>query len=92
MAKKPPRIAPAQKERESKASIQDDVGNQAFTRLAHRAYMRDGSIFYDSEALMLALLLHTTGTAARSPQEMKQVQQMLDDPNLDRKRKPNRKR
>lgn len=58
-----------------------------FHRVANRAYMRDGSIFYDGEALMLALLLHTTGTAKRTPQEMKQVQKMLDDPNLDKQRR-----
>lgn len=61
-------------------------------RVMDRAYLFDGHVEYTGEALVLALLLHTTGTAKRTPQEMKQVQQMLDDPNLDRKRKPNRKK
>lgn len=58
-----------------------------FYRVANRAHMFDGNIEYDGEALLLALLLHTTGTASRTPQEMKQVSKMLDDPNLDKQRR-----
>lgn len=58
-------------------------------RIANRAYMFDGTIRYDGEALLLALLLHTTGTASRSKNDLDQVSKMLNDPNLD-KPKPKR--
>lgn len=55
-----------------------------FNRVANRAYMYDGSIKYDGEALLLALLLHTTGTAERNKIELDQVSKMLNDPNIDK--------
>lgn len=55
-----------------------------FHRIANRAYMLDGKIRYDSEALLLALLLHTGGNAKRTKQDLEQVGKMLNDPNIDK--------
>ncbi len=58
-------------------------------RIANRAYMYDSKIEYNGEALLLALLLHTTGTAKRTKHDLEQVGKMLNDPNID---KPTRRK
>lgn len=63
------------------------VGN----RLMDRAYLRDGDVIHTGEALLLALLVHAKGKTRRSQNELEQVSKMLDDPNLNRKRKTRRK-
>lgn len=64
------------------------VGN----RLMDRAYLRDGSVIHTGEALLLALLVHAKGKTQRGQNELEQVSKMLDDPNLNHKRTPRRKR
>ncbi|QQO39820.1 hypothetical protein SEA_BELFORT_160 [Streptomyces phage Belfort] len=56
-----------------------------------KAYLRDGSVTYTGEQLVLALLLHTKGRTKRGSGELEQVAKMLDDPNINRKRTPRRK-
>jgi hypothetical protein len=53
------------------------------TRLLYRAYIRDGDREISGEALLLALLMHTRGTSRKS-QDMRQVQKMMRDINLDK--------
>jgi hypothetical protein len=59
-------------------------------RLMDRAYLRDGSLVHTGEALLLAMLFHAKGK--RNQSELEQVSKMLDDPNVNRKRNPRRKR
>lgn len=54
---------------------------QFYTRILHRAYLRDGDITHTGEALALAMLLHAKATG-RSKKELDQVSKMLNDPNL----------
>ncbi|AXH49273.1 hypothetical protein HWB76_gp129 [Streptomyces phage Blueeyedbeauty] len=64
------------------------VGN----RMMDRAYLRDGNVVHTGEALLLALLFHAKGKTKRGNDELKQVSKMLDDPNLNNKRTPRRKK
>lgn len=59
----------------SKETFQD----QFYTRVLHRAYLRDGDITYTGEALALAVLLHAKATDRKSGAN--EVARMLDDPN-----------
>lgn len=54
--------------------------NRAFSRLLHRAYIRDGDRFHTGEALLLACLVHTRGQG-RGSTDMKDVQRMMRDQN-----------
>ena len=54
------------------------------SRFMDIAYFVDkNGIAYDKEALLLALLVHTKGKTNRSEKELKEIQRLLDDPNLD---------
>lgn len=66
---------------------------QPGNRIMDKAYLRDGSVTYTGEQLVLALLLHTKGRTKRGSGELEQVAKMLDDPNINRNRKrtPRRK-
>ena len=65
---------------------------QPGNRIMDKAYLRHGRVTYTGEQLVLALLLHTKGKPRRGQNELEQVAKMLDDPNLNRKRKtPGRK-
>jgi len=76
-------------ERGAKMSKWIQPGN----RVMDKAYLRHGSVTYTGEQLVLALLLHTKGKTRRGQNELEQVAKMLDDPNINRKRKtPRRKR
>lgn len=55
--------------------------DQFFTRVLHRAYMRDGDLVHTGEALTLALLLHAHGKQ-RTKKDIEEVAKLLDDPNL----------
>lgn len=57
--------------------------NREFTRLIHRAYIRDGQTFHTGEALLLACLLHAKGKS-RASDDMKDVQRIMHDRNLDK--------
>jgi predicted RecA/RadA family phage recombinase len=61
-------------------------------RLMDLAYIRDGSLVHTGEALVLALLIATRGKTQRGADEVKHLAAMLDDPNIDKKRKPRRKK
>lgn len=55
-----------------------------FYRVATRAYMYDRfGNEYTGEQLMLALLLHTTGS--RTIESEREVAELLDDPNINKK-------
>ncbi|QQV92506.1 hypothetical protein SEA_FORREST_166 [Streptomyces phage Forrest] len=61
-------------------------------RIMDKAYLRHGRVTYTGEQLVLALLLHTKGRTKRGSGELEQVAKMLNDPNVNRKRKnPRRK-
>jgi len=64
------------------------VGN----RLMDRAYLRDGNLIHTGEALLVALLLHTKGKTQRGQNELEQVSKMLNDPNLNKRKTPRRKK
>lgn len=57
----------------------ENIQEQFYTRILHRAYLRDGDITHTGEALALALLLHAKGNDRKSG--MADVAKMLDDPN-----------
>lgn len=61
-----------------------------FYRVATRAYMRDrfGNEYTD-EQLMLALLLHCKGS--RTMEAEKEVAELLDDPNINKKTRSRKK-
>lgn len=69
------------KKRQAK-DAKKDFSNQFYTRILHRAYLRDGDITYTGEALALAMLLHAKGKTDRGAKEVEQIGKMLDDPNL----------
>lgn len=69
------------KNRQAKES-KETFANQFYTRVLHRAYLRDGDITYTGEALALAMLLHAKGKTERGSKELEQISKMLDDPNL----------
>jgi hypothetical protein len=53
-------------------------------RLMDRAHFTDkNGIEYSGEALLLALLVHTHGKTNRGQKEMREIQEILEDPNLD---------
>jgi hypothetical protein len=52
---------------------------QFYTRVLHRAYLRDGDITHTGEALALALLFHAK--AKPDAKLMRDVKSMLNDPN-----------
>lgn len=54
---------------------------QFYTRILHRAYLRDGDITHTGEALALAMLLHAKGNSKRDRKDVEQVSRMLNDPN-----------
>lgn len=56
------------------------------TRLIDLAWIRNGSTLVTGEALILATLMHTQGKSRRSD-DMKTVQKIMKDVNLDKKRK-----
>ncbi len=66
-----------------RAKPEDDVGNQAFSRIANRAYLRYEGHTYTNEQLMLALLLATQGDVKRKKDDVEHVQKMMKDHNLD---------
>ncbi len=53
---------------------------RVFSRLVHRAYIRDGETVHTGEAVALACLVHTRG-AGRQSNDMKDVQRMMRDRN-----------
>jgi hypothetical protein len=58
--------------------------NEPGRRFMDIAHFRDSNgIEYTGEALMLALLVKTHGKTNRGTREMRQIQQLLEDPNLD---------
>lgn len=62
-------------------------GANPFTSVAAKAFARDKhGNEYTGESLFLAILLHCSG-GDRNSQNEKEVAEMLDDPNIDRKNK-----
>ena len=53
-------------------------------QFVNQAWIRNGDNFVTGEALILATLLHTTG-AGRNTDDMKVVQSLMNDVNLDDK-------
>jgi hypothetical protein len=51
--------------------------------LIHRAYIRDGKGTHTGEALLLACVKHTKGRG-RNSKDMRDVQKLMRDVNLDR--------
>jgi hypothetical protein len=60
-------------------------------RIMDRAYLMDGDITHTGEALLLACLVASKGTTKRGKQELKDVSQMMKDPNLPKKKPVRRK-
>ena len=52
-------------------------------RMIYRAYMRDGSVVYTGEALLLACLMHAKGKS-RNSDDMKDVRKIMKDANLEK--------
>jgi len=65
---------------------------QPGNRIMDKAYLRHKRVTYTGEQLVLALLLHTKGKTSRGQNELEQVAKMLDDPNVNRKRKTPRRK
>lgn len=61
---------------------EDKHFNEEFERLMYRAYIRDGKTVHGNEALLLACLLHAKGK--RNSDDMKAVQEIMNDKNLNR--------
>jgi hypothetical protein len=55
--------------------------DKEFSHLMFRAWLRDGDILVEGEALMLACLLHAKGKG-RQTADMKDVQRIMKDGNL----------
>ena len=60
-----------------------------FYRVMERAYIRDRDITHTGEAMMLACLTHTSGTSRKS-ENMKLVQKIMKDKNLEADKKPSK--
>jgi hypothetical protein len=58
--------------------------NEEFSRLMYNAYIRDGDGVHSNEALLLACLLHAKGKG-RNSGDMRDVQAIMNDRNLDKK-------
>ena len=58
--------------------------NEEFSRLMYNAYIRDSDSVHTNEALLLACLLHAKGTG-RNSNDMRDVQRLMNDNNLDKK-------
>jgi hypothetical protein len=54
------------------------------SNVLHRAYMRDGKTVHYGEALLLACLLRAKGRGRKS-NDMREVQKLMKDINLDKK-------
>lgn len=54
--------------------------NRVFSRLIHRAYIRDGETLHTGEAVLLACLLHAKGKGRKSD-DFKDVQKLMRDRN-----------
>lgn len=75
----------AQKKRKPKqAEKKEPTENQFYSRILHRAYLRDGDITHTGEALALALLLHANGKK-RDRKNVEEVGRLLNDPNLSKR-------
>lgn len=81
MAKKPVKKDAPQRRRKDNKPGNYETDNRYFTRIANRAYLRDGSLVHMEDALMLALLLHTQGKG-RNQKDIEEVARLMDDPNL----------
>lgn len=57
--------------------------NRGFTRVIHRAYIRDGKNIHTGEAVLLACILHAKGKSRESA-DMTDVQRIMHDRNLDK--------
>ena len=57
--------------------------DEEFYRVAHRAYLRDGSAVHEGEALLVACLLHSKGKSRQSD-DMTEVRKIMRDHNLDK--------
>lgn len=57
-----------------------------FTSLFARAWLRDGKVMYRGDALLIALLAHTTGAGRGSKDELK-IHELLGDINLEKSHK-----
>lgn len=55
--------------------------DREFTRLMHRAYLKDGDQVHTGEALLLACLLHAKGKSRKSD-DMTEVQRIMRDRNV----------
>lgn len=49
----------------------------------NQAWIRNGRVSVTGEALILACLLHSTGGAGRNTDDLKTVQALMNDVNLD---------
>lgn len=63
----------------NKIKIKDDT-----RQFVNQAWVRNGDSYVTGEALILACLLHTTG-AGRNSDDMKFVQALMNDANLEDK-------
>ena len=59
--------------------------NREFSRFMYRAYLKDGDNVYSGEALLLAMLMHTTGNS-RKGDHMADVQRIMRDRNVKTKK------
>lgn len=57
-----------------------------FYRVYNRAYIRDGSITYTDEAVVLACLVHSKGNS-RKGEDMTDVRKIMKDINLEKEKK-----
>lgn len=70
------------KKRHAQDAPKENSQEQFYTRILHRAYLRDHDITHTGEALALALLLHTKDKK-RDNRHVAEVAKMLNDPNAD---------
>jgi hypothetical protein len=61
-----------------------NTDDREFSRLMHRAYIRDGQTLHSGEALLLACLLHAKGKS-RVSGDMDEVQRIMRDRNRKQK-------
>lgn len=62
---------------------EQDNDNRGFSRVIHRAYIKDGDRIHTGEAVLLACMLHVKGKG-RNTDDMAEVQKIMRDPNLDK--------
>lgn len=62
-------------------TMSNNNDNREFTRLMHRAYLRDGDVMHSGESLLLACMLHAKG-GGRDSEDMNDVLKIMKDKNV----------